>query len=262
MGWLVSPPSCQLAVTTVVGWLGGLVVSHHNSNLAILPDRSDPRDHHRRHRQPRGLRLTTVLFPLLVVRLYRSMAGPGELRPAISTPGSLGDRASVRVPGKLVLAARRLRRRSWQSWGWSLAVDDPDWVDPCADHRPPRRRLRSLPRTPWRPSNAASPMAPTGSNSTSRKTPTARWWSHTIATSCARPGEPRGVAGHQEDLADIDIGSSFAPGVLGPAGADPAPGPRAGQGPDRSLHRAQVLRARREPRGEGGRPRRGDRDDG
>ena len=55
-------------------------------------------------------------------------------------------------------------------------------------------------------------MAPTGSNSMSRKTPTAPWWSHTIATSCARPervsrcGRPR-----KTDLADIDIGSSFAP---------------------------------------------------
>ena len=129
LGWLVFSALLSMAVTTVVGWLGGMAVSHHNSNLAMLLI---------------GLTLviiiagianlavsvlTTVLFPLLVVRLYRSMAGPGELRPAISTPGSLGDRASVKVPGKLVFAAA-IAAAVLAVVGFSLAVDDPDWEDP------------------------------------------------------------------------------------------------------------------------------------
>ena len=87
LGWLVFSALLSTAVTTVVGWLGGLAVSHDNSNLAILLI---------------GLTLviiiagianlavsvfTTVLFPLLVVRMYRSIAGPGELRPEIFNTG-------------------------------------------------------------------------------------------------------------------------------------------------------------------------------
>ena len=130
LGWLVFSALLSTAVTAVIGWLGGLAVSHHNSNLAMLLI---------------GLTLviiiagianlavsvlTTVLFPLLVVRLYRSIAGPGEMRPAISTPGSLGERASIRVPGKLVLAAG-ISAAVLAVVGFSLAVDDPDWVDPA-----------------------------------------------------------------------------------------------------------------------------------
>ena len=130
LGWIVFSALLSMAVTTVVGWLGGLAVSHHNSNLAILLI---------------GLTLviliagianlavsvlSTVFFPLLVVRLYRSMAGPGEMRPAISTPGSLGARASVRVPGKLVLAVG-IVAAFLAIVGVALAVDDPDWVDPA-----------------------------------------------------------------------------------------------------------------------------------
>jgi glycerophosphoryl diester phosphodiesterase len=48
---------------------------------------------------------TTVLFPLLMVRLYRFVAGPGELRPEISAPGTLGEKASWRIPGKTFLLA-------------------------------------------------------------------------------------------------------------------------------------------------------------
>ena len=72
-------PELSAAVTALVGWLGGLTVSHDGSNLTVLLT---------------GLIVviivtglanlavsvfTTALFPLLVIRLYRSMAGPGEL---------------------------------------------------------------------------------------------------------------------------------------------------------------------------------------
>lgn len=73
--------------------------------------------------------VTTVLFPLMVVRLYRSIAGPGELRPEIAEIGSLGDRATFRSPGKLLLAVGILAALV-AVVGATLAVDDPDWQDP------------------------------------------------------------------------------------------------------------------------------------
>jgi glycerophosphoryl diester phosphodiesterase len=52
-----------------------------------------------------ALILTTALFPLLVVRLYRKIGGTGRLAPAIGPAGTLGERASVTVPGKWLLTA-------------------------------------------------------------------------------------------------------------------------------------------------------------
>jgi len=49
--------------------------------------------------------LTTVVFALLLVRLYRSLGGPGRLEPAIAQRGSLGQRASRRIPGKAALGS-------------------------------------------------------------------------------------------------------------------------------------------------------------
>lgn len=129
LGWLALTALLSTAVTAVVGWLGGFAVSRGALNITVLLI---------------GLSLviivagvanlaasvfTTVLFPLLVVRLYRSMAGPGELRPEIGEPGSLGDRASLRVPGKIVLAAG-IATAVLAVVGFMMAVDDPDWEDP------------------------------------------------------------------------------------------------------------------------------------
>jgi glycerophosphoryl diester phosphodiesterase len=72
---------------------------------------------------------TTVFFALLVVRLYRSMAGPGKLQPEIAPAGSLGARASFRVPGKTILAAAAAALVI-AVVGASMAVDDPEWEDP------------------------------------------------------------------------------------------------------------------------------------
>jgi glycerophosphoryl diester phosphodiesterase len=47
--------------------------------------------------------VTTALFPLLVVRVYRSLAGPGSLHPEIAAVGTLDDKPSFRIPGKAVL---------------------------------------------------------------------------------------------------------------------------------------------------------------
>ncbi len=46
--------------------------------------------------------LSTVLFPLLIVRLYRSLAGPGRLDPELAARGSLGKKASLQIPGKAI----------------------------------------------------------------------------------------------------------------------------------------------------------------
>jgi glycerophosphoryl diester phosphodiesterase len=129
LGWLALTALLSTAVTTVVGWLGGLVVSRGVSNLSFLLI---------------GLSLvivvagvanlavsvfTTVLFALLVVRIYRSIAGPGELRPEIGAPSSLTGRAVLRVPGKIVLAAG-IAVAVLAVVGFTVAVDDPDWEDP------------------------------------------------------------------------------------------------------------------------------------
>ena len=129
LGWLALTALLSAAVTTAVGWLGGLVVSRGVSNLGFLLI---------------GLSLviivagianlavsvfTTVLFPLLVVRIYRSMAGPGQLQPEIGAPGSLTDRASFRVPGKIVLAGG-IAAAVLAVVGFTMAVHDPDWEDP------------------------------------------------------------------------------------------------------------------------------------
>jgi glycerophosphoryl diester phosphodiesterase len=129
LGWLAATALLSAAVTTLVGWIGGLTVSHINSNLTLLLI---------------GLSviiivtglanlavstITTAMFPLFVVRLYRSMAGPGELRPEIASSGSLVDRASFTVPGKIVLAAG-IAAALIAVVGFSLLADEPDWEDP------------------------------------------------------------------------------------------------------------------------------------
>ncbi|GAK50596.1 glycerophosphoryl diester phosphodiesterase family protein [Candidatus Moduliflexus flocculans] len=46
---------------------------------------------------------SAVLFPLLVLRLYRSFAGPGELSPGLDYWETLGARVSYKIPGKRIL---------------------------------------------------------------------------------------------------------------------------------------------------------------
>ena len=127
--WLAITALLSAAVTAFVGWLGGLTVSHDGSNITVLLI---------------GLSVviivtglanlavsvfTTALFPLLVVRLYRSMAGPGELRPEISEQGSLGDRVSFKMPGKIIIAAG-VAALIIAVVGVSVLADEPDWEDP------------------------------------------------------------------------------------------------------------------------------------
>jgi len=74
--------------------------------------------------------ITTVLFPLLVVRLFRSVAGPGTLRPEIAPRGSLGGRPSFRAPGKYLLAGGVTVALVAVVGLAALAADDPEWEDP------------------------------------------------------------------------------------------------------------------------------------
>jgi glycerophosphoryl diester phosphodiesterase len=129
VGWLLGIALVSVVVTTVSSWLGRLVVSLLGSSLTALV---------------LGLGLVillawlanlaisvfaSVLFALLVTRLYRFLAGPGELRPEISPPGSLGDRPPFRVPGKLLIASA-VALLAIAVVSSLMVVDDPDWEDP------------------------------------------------------------------------------------------------------------------------------------
>ncbi len=128
-GWLVASALAGFVVTRFIGLLGRLIVSGLATNITLLLV---------------GLSIvmifglaanlavsvvTTVVVPLFVVRLYRSMAGPGELQPEIAPRGTLGSGASLNVPGKLVVATGLMVAVSVVVTA-SLAVEEPDWVDP------------------------------------------------------------------------------------------------------------------------------------
>jgi glycerophosphoryl diester phosphodiesterase len=103
--WLVGNAVFSIVVTYSVGLIGRILVPEVGASTALMVA---------------GLTVTllmaalgnltastigTVLFPLLLVRLYRAMAGPGRLQPAIASPGTLGARVSLNVPGKTILWA-------------------------------------------------------------------------------------------------------------------------------------------------------------
>jgi len=102
--WIVVVLLLTASVSFVVGRLGDALIAREASSLALLLT---------------GLSavlvgswlaglvftvFTTVLFPLLLVRLYRSVGGPGELRPEIAGRGTLGEQASFSIPGKAFLS--------------------------------------------------------------------------------------------------------------------------------------------------------------
>jgi len=103
--WLIVVALLSALVTQVIRLLGDVLVPYGSTNLTLLL---------------LGLGavivasaianlvvavITTTLFPLIVVRLYRSLAGPGALQPEISARGSLGERASWHVLEKRALLA-------------------------------------------------------------------------------------------------------------------------------------------------------------
>jgi len=129
VGWLAATAAASAVMTRLIGFVGRLTVARLEGDInwllvclsAII--------------LVGGLAnfalsvVTTVLFPLLVVRLYRAVAGPGRLRPEIAPAGSLGPRPSFRVPGVVVLAASIVAALVVLA-AVTVAVDDPDWEDP------------------------------------------------------------------------------------------------------------------------------------
>ncbi len=103
--WCLVIGSMSGLVTVVASFVGNRLVPDMSANLAPFAA---------------GLAFTLLLwalgelavqivagafFPLLLVRLYRCLAGPGSLVPEPASRGSLGDRAALRIPGKAILWA-------------------------------------------------------------------------------------------------------------------------------------------------------------
>jgi len=100
--WLAGVALLSGLVTFLVGLIGNALIPDFGGNFAIVAS---------------GLGITlmlaglgnlaiailsTALFPLLIVRLYRSLAGPGRLDPELAVRGSLGKKASLQIPGKTI----------------------------------------------------------------------------------------------------------------------------------------------------------------
>jgi glycerophosphoryl diester phosphodiesterase len=70
--------------------------------------------------------LSTALFPLLIVRLYRSLAGPDRLDPDLAARGSLSEKASLQIPGKAIfgLSAAALALITLGGYAVSRSVDE------------------------------------------------------------------------------------------------------------------------------------------
>ena len=80
--------------------------------------------------------LSTALFPLLIVRLYRFLAGPGQLDPEPSERVSLGEKASLQIPGKAIfgLGAAALALMILGGYAASRSIDEEPVVEIIA-HR-------------------------------------------------------------------------------------------------------------------------------
>jgi glycerophosphoryl diester phosphodiesterase len=100
--WLAGVALLSGLVTFLVGLIGNALIPDFGGNFAIVAS---------------GLGITlmlagfgnlaiailsTALFPLLIVRLYRSLASPGRLDPELAARGSLAEKASLQIPGKAI----------------------------------------------------------------------------------------------------------------------------------------------------------------
>ncbi len=130
LAWVAGTLLLSLSLTWLVGQLGSLVISQLGSNLTMLLV---------------GLStviilsglcnlavavFTTLFFPLLVLRLYRHFAGPGEFKSEKPQVGSLGERASFGVPGKIIIAAGSTAAVI-AVIGSTLLIEEPDWQEPA-----------------------------------------------------------------------------------------------------------------------------------
>jgi glycerophosphoryl diester phosphodiesterase len=105
VGWIVAVILLSALVTFVAGRLGGGLISRESSSLTVLVVGLSAVFVVSGLANLAVMVCSTALFPLLVVRLYRSVAGPGELNPEIAARGTLGEKATWRIPGKTILWA-------------------------------------------------------------------------------------------------------------------------------------------------------------
>ena len=181
--WFLLISSMSALVTVVVSFVGNRLVPEMSANLALFAA---------------GLAVTLLLwalgglavqivagaiFALLLVRLYRYLAGPARLFPNRRGRGSLGDRATLRIPGKAILWAGAAAFVVVGLGVYALARHVLIRNKRNRDHRAPRRLESGAGEHDDRSSSARSRTAPTGSSWTCRKTPTARSSLSTTATS-------------------------------------------------------------------------------
>jgi glycerophosphoryl diester phosphodiesterase len=101
--WLVGIGLLGVSVTYLIGLLGGMLIPDFSGNPLLVA---------------LGLGATllvagtvnlglsivaTAIFALLIVRLYRLLAGPGRCEPELAARGSLGGKAQLAVPGKKII---------------------------------------------------------------------------------------------------------------------------------------------------------------
>jgi len=127
-GWIVAVVLLSALVTFLVGLVGDVLIPRGSSNVTLLLVGLSAVILLSGAANFAAAVFTTVLFPLLVVRLYRSLAGPGGLTPEIAPRGSLGEKPSWHIPGKGVLlgAAAML---ALIVVGAYLVMDNRDWED-------------------------------------------------------------------------------------------------------------------------------------
>ena len=127
-GWIVAVVLLSASVSFVTGRLGDVLISRESANLILLLAGLCA------VLVTSGLAsfavtvFATALFPLLVVRLYRFVSGPGELRPEVATRGTLGEKASFKIPGKTIIWASVAALVVCAVGGY-LAMRDLDWND-------------------------------------------------------------------------------------------------------------------------------------
>jgi glycerophosphoryl diester phosphodiesterase len=105
LAWIVGVGLLLATVTFLSGLLGDVLIPRARANLLLLLVGVSAVLLASGVANLAASIFTTALFPLLVTRLYRTLAGPGAMHPEIAARGSLGDKVPWRVPGKRILAA-------------------------------------------------------------------------------------------------------------------------------------------------------------
>jgi glycerophosphoryl diester phosphodiesterase len=126
--WIVAVVLLSALVSFVAVRLGDVLISSASSNLTLLLVGLSAVIVGSGLANLAVTVFTTVLFSLFMVRLYRFVVGPGELRPEIAARGALGEKTSWRIPGKTILCASAVALVVI-TVGPYLAMRDLDWGD-------------------------------------------------------------------------------------------------------------------------------------